>query len=170
MTRPKSVTEADIARWTAELVGNEPPPELAGTPIGEAHREIGFVGAWVEENMRALGFCEDHIDKSKQSVGQIAYGRSDVWGVAEKLLELACKGKIFKPGRALAEALLAGQLNSYFGEGGTLRNRAEAQKMIEMMGANNLDELVQKFGCTSIEELKAHLQEKITEHEKTFPR
>lgn len=165
MQRPAYISEADIVRWDGIIGSVEIPPELVNTPLEQVRIEVGYVGCWLEEVLAALGFDEEHISMSKESLGQICYGRPDPWVVGAKVIELAKTGTIFKPGRALAEALIRGRLNETFGPGGTLRSREEALDMLTTMGVASVDELVKKFGCSSPEELKDLLEKRMAEQD-----
>jgi len=160
LPRPIGAEDEKIAEWEKRLGTAEPPPHMT-VEHAQLFRECGYVGCWLEERLVERGANEQTIKDTCGASGQICYGR-DPWLVARIMLEDFENGVRYQPGRELAHALLQGSLNEHFGPGGEGRSRNELMKQL---GIHSMQELLDRFGVKTPEELKAKLEAKMAEFE-----
>ena len=81
MSRPDSITNADIIRWSQQI-NEELTPELSEDPI---IREVCLAGMWLVEQLQEL-LCPDEICAQLQhSAARLSFGR-EIWDVHQKML------------------------------------------------------------------------------------
>jgi hypothetical protein len=168
MPRPTEITEEQIAKWDADLS----PPDSKNDPFSDndTRKEVGYAGSWLDEQLRAMGLNERQAYLASTAMGQVCVGRSDPWAVAQKVLELAKEGKLLQPGPQLANALLHGQLDDVFGPGGSLNKPGDIEKFMEILGVSSIEELVKKYNCNSVQEMREKLRAEIAAMEVDFAR
>lgn len=164
MQRPDFITEDQLKRWDKLLTL----PDF-DKPV---FREVGYAGCWLQEQLTAaIEIADNELDLAVNGAGQIMVGR-DPWRVAALFLEDALNGKVYKPGAALADALLRGELDERFGKGADLVSKDGFQNVLRSHGVSSLKELVtqmmEEHGCKTVEELKTKLKTLTAEAEAEF--
>lgn len=84
MTRPNSVTNDDIIRWTKILESDSHVPrEFITTPI---LKEVCLAGLWLTEELEKLKCPELILVRIQWTAGKLSYGR-DPWDVHQEILK-----------------------------------------------------------------------------------
>jgi hypothetical protein len=81
MSRPDSITNEDIIRWSQQI-NEELPPELSEDVI---IREVCLAGMWLVEQLQKLLCPEEVCAQLQHSAGRLSFGR-DIWDVHQKML------------------------------------------------------------------------------------
>lgn len=83
MSRPKYVTQKDIARWS-DIIDSDPsiPKEIKAI---EDIREVCYCGMWLTEKLLDLNCPESIAIKVQWTAGKLSYGK-DPWKVHAKVL------------------------------------------------------------------------------------
>lgn len=92
MSRPDSVTNEDISRWS-EKIDSDPLMDtaLAQNPIV---REICYAGQWLVDKLSELE-CPDHIiGRIMYTAGALCFGRKDPWKVHQDILTRFVEGSL----------------------------------------------------------------------------
>jgi len=85
MSRPESVTNEDILRWS-ENIDNDPkvPKFMSEQAI---LREIMYAGLWFCEELEKLGCNPILIVRLQHAAGGLCFGKPDPWEVHQEVLE-----------------------------------------------------------------------------------
>lgn len=84
MSRPDSVTNEDINRWSENIDNDERlPKSLAANPIV---REVCYAGLWLCEELEKLGCPGEFITRIQYTAGQCSFGR-EPWEVHQSFLD-----------------------------------------------------------------------------------
>jgi hypothetical protein len=92
MTRPSSVTNEDLSRWS-EIIDNDPlvPESVAQNAI---IREVCYAGQWLADRLAELD-CPDHlVGRIMYTAGKMCFGRKDPWEIHIDILNRFIDGKL----------------------------------------------------------------------------
>lgn len=91
MSRPDSVTNEDITRWSNNIDSDTNLPAfLVQSPIV---REVCYAGLWLVEQLDKLGCPEEYIQRIQFTAGQQSFGR-DPWDVHQNMLTEYMNGQL----------------------------------------------------------------------------
>lgn len=87
MSRPESVTQADIEKWDI-IIDNDPlllsfPKNFINHPI---LKEVIYAGLWLSDRLIELLCPEDIQVRIQYHAGRVSFGR-DPWDVHQEILE-----------------------------------------------------------------------------------
>lgn len=84
MSRPESVENEDIIRWS-EIIDNDPNISvgLAQSPI---IREVMYAGLWLSEQLANINCPDEIITRIQYTAGQLSFGR-EPWTIHQDLLD-----------------------------------------------------------------------------------
>ncbi len=84
MSRPKSVTNEDLLRWS-EKIQRDP---LMGSAIMQSDvvKEVCFAGFWLSERLKELQCNETLIGRIIYTAGRMCFGQEDPWDIHRILL------------------------------------------------------------------------------------
>ena len=81
MSRPDSITNEDIIRWSQQIIEELPAEQSEDVII----REVCMAGMWLVEQLQEL-LCPDEVCAQLQhSAARLSFGR-DIWEVHQKML------------------------------------------------------------------------------------
>lgn len=83
MSRPETVTNEDILRWS-EAIDNDPllDANLAQNPIV---REVCYAGQWLVDRLTEIK-CPDHVvGQIMYTAAAMCYGRGDPWRIHQDM-------------------------------------------------------------------------------------
>jgi hypothetical protein len=84
MTRPDSITNEDIKRWSDNIDSDENIPQ--SLVKNDTIREVCYAGLWLAEQLALLQCPESFITRIQFTAGQASFGR-DPWEVHQMFLE-----------------------------------------------------------------------------------
>jgi len=84
MSRPKSITDEDIVRWS-ESIDNDPllDKQLANNPT---LREVCYAGQYLAEKLSEIDCPDEIIARLMYTAGQLSFGREDTWAIHQDIL------------------------------------------------------------------------------------
>lgn len=93
MPRPDDLDPELVAAWEADIASTfTPPPGLevafANPDIMSRFREADLAGRWLKAKLAAIDTDADKIDKFFVAFSQRVFQAPDMWGLAQKTIEL----------------------------------------------------------------------------------
>jgi len=84
MSRPESITDEDIDRWSKIIEqDNQLYPQVSASPI---IREVCYAGLWLSEELKKVECPEPLIVRIRWTAGALSFGR-DIWKVHQEILQ-----------------------------------------------------------------------------------